>query len=127
MKPDFALSKKMRKVCEREQLTFKEFGAQTVPPTNDVTVKYYIEEVPCKMWRDAVAMRFAKLVNKYELQWYEKDSEKSGKELQTKQEKQAKELRKNTIFERAKVVTVIMGSTLLSDTEKQKYISQFMD
>ena len=125
MKPDFKLSAKIRNLMERENMTYGHIAAEA--KTSFGTIKCYAEETPVGKWHDSIVARVAGVINKYEMKWSENNKKEQGAKLQETQEKQAKELRKTTVYKRAKAVHAIMSSNMLADDEKQEYVSHFME
>lgn len=125
MKPDKKFSERLRKVMEENDLTPARFAKEA--ETSQATIQLYLDFTPVKKWRDSVVERVAKVMNKYELQKISKEEKENGRKLQEQSEREAKLLRSQTVFERAKVVHALMGSPLLDDAEKQKYVVQFME
>jgi len=129
MKPDPQISEDLRKFMRKFHETNTSIAA-AVGTSAQVIQGYaeYTEENNNKQfWRDPIIQKIVKYMDKVWLESEEDDKIEQGKELQKTQERKAKELRKKTLYKRAKVIHAIMDSAHMTDEEKEENILPFMD
>ena len=129
MKPDLNSAADLRKFMKEHRETptsiAKEIG--TSPAVIAGYAEYSEDNNNKSFWQDNLIQKLTKYMDKVWLATEEDRKVEEGVELQKASERKAKELRKKTLYKRAKVVHAIIDSVLMSDEEKEENILPFMD